>query len=87
MPYRIKLRPAARRDLKKLPPEVLRRLRPKIDALAGNPRPAGVKALSTPEKLHRVRVGDYRIVYTVDDKALLVLVARIRHRREVYRKR
>jgi len=53
--------------------------------LANNPRPFGSDKLAGPEELYRVRVGDYRIVYQIQDEALLVLVVKIGHRREVYR--
>jgi mRNA interferase RelE/StbE len=56
-----------------------------IDALADAPRPPGVVKLAGRDD-YRVRVGDYRIVYAVDDAERLVLVARIAHRREVYRR-
>ena len=85
MPYRVEYRPEARRNLKKLPPEVLRRIISRIENLANNPRPHGVETLTGSERLHRVRVGAYRIVYAVEDKALLVLIVRVGHRREVYR--
>jgi len=84
--YIIELRPAARRDLNDLPRDILPRISRKIDSLAGNPRPPGVEKLSGSEDSYRVRVGDYRILYEIRDKALLVVVVRIRHRREAYRK-
>ena len=84
--YRIEFTPAADRDFRGLPQDVQRRLRPKIDALAGNPRPPGIETLTGEKDLHRVRVGDYRIVYQIRDEVLLVVLVRIRHRRDVYRK-
>jgi mRNA interferase RelE/StbE len=78
--------PAAHRDFRALPQDVQRRLRPKIDALAKNPRPHGAETLAGEKDLHRLRVGDYRIVYQVRDEVLLVVLVRIRHRREMYRK-
>jgi mRNA interferase RelE/StbE len=56
-----------------------------IENLAKNPRPSGVKKLAGLEELYRIRCGDYRIVYTVQDEKLLVLVVRIAHRKDVYR--
>lgn len=53
--------------------------------LAENPRPIGSEKLTGSEDLHRIRVGDYRILYQIQDDALLVLVVKIGHRREVYR--
>ena len=86
MPYRIEYRPAARRDLKRLDLPTRRRIVLRIEKLADNPRPRGVETLSGSERLYRLRVGDYRIVYVIKDKALLVLIVRVGHRREVYRK-
>lgn len=83
--YRIEFTPAADRDFRGLPQDIQRRLRPKIDALAKNPRPHGAETLAGEKDLHRIRVGDYRIVYQIRDDVLLVVLVRIRHRREVYR--
>jgi len=85
MRYSIKLKPAAIRELKKLPRPIQRRITRKIDSLANNPRPKSSKKLQGVEDLHRVGVGDYRIIYQVQDKVPLILVARIRHRKDVYR--
>jgi mRNA interferase RelE/StbE len=84
--YRVELRPAALRDLKSLPREVLDRVSEKIDSLPENPRPPGVEKLSGSEDSCRVRVGDYRILYRIVDEALLVLVVAVRHRKEAYRR-
>lgn len=84
MTYRILLARAAQRDFKRLPPETKGRIRAAIEALGEEPR-------RKPQKLavgdaYRVRVGDYRIVFRVDDGADEVLVTRIKHRRDVYRR-
>ncbi len=84
--YTVEFRPSALRDLKALSGEVLQRVARKIDALAENPRPQGVEKLSGSESAYRLRVGDYRILYEIRDRLLLVAVIRIRHRREVYRR-
>jgi mRNA interferase RelE/StbE len=83
--YRIEFTPAARRQFRKLAPEIRRRLAPLIDSLASEPRPKAAAMLSGSQRAYRVRHGDYRIVYELDDDQLLVLVIRIGHRREVYR--
>lgn len=83
--YRIEFAPAAARAFRALPVAVQRRLSPKIDALATTPRPPGVVNIRGEQNLLRLRAGDYRIVYQVQDDALLVLVVRIGHRRDVYR--
>jgi len=81
--YRVELRPAAVRSLRKLDPQVRRRVQGAIAMLAQDPRPPGARALQGRPGL-RVRVGDYRILYTVDDDVLLVVVVRLGHRRDVY---
>ena len=81
--YRIELRPAAVRTLRKLDPQVARRVRGAIALLAHDPRPPGARALQGRSGF-RVRVGDYRIIYTVEDEVLLVVVVRLGHRRDVY---
>ncbi len=85
MAYRIEFTAAARRQLRRLAPEVRRRLAPAIDRLADDPRPSGVVKLGGADLGYRLRVGDYRIVYELYDDRLVVLVIRVGHRREVYR--
>jgi mRNA interferase RelE/StbE len=84
--YAIEFRPAARRDLKSLPADAQKRISKKIDSLAGNPRPPGMEKLSGREDSYRVRVGDYRILYEIHDQVLLVVIMKVRHRRESYRR-
>ena len=63
-----------------------RRLGAAIDALATSPPPPQAKALQgKPRGVHRIRVGDWRVIYSIEDRRLLVLVIRVAHRREVYR--
>lgn len=81
--YRIELRPAAARALRKLDPPVARRLQGAISLLAQDPRPPAARALKGRPGL-RVRVGDYRIVYTIEDRVLLIVVVTVGHRRDVY---
>ncbi len=83
MSYRIEVRPAAVRALKKLDPPIRRRIQGAITLLAEDPRPPAARALRGRTGL-RVRVGDYRIVYTVVDDVLLVVVVTVGHRRDVY---
>lgn len=84
-PYRIELRPAAVRALRKLDPRVRRRVQGAIALLAQDLRPPGARAIQGRPGL-RVRVGDYRIIYTVEDDVLLVVVVRLGHPRDVYDK-
>jgi mRNA interferase RelE/StbE len=83
--YLVTLKPSAARALTKLPADHRRRIAATIDALAGNPRPAGAEVLEARERVYRVRTGDYRILYQIQDAVLVVLVVRIGHRREIYR--
>lgn len=84
--YQVKLESKAETDLRKLPNEILRRIDSTISTLENNPRPRGVKKLSGKKKEGwRVRVGNYRILYRIDDGKKVVLIYRIRHRSEAYR--
>jgi mRNA interferase RelE/StbE len=83
--YRLQDTAAARRDLQALPREILRRIEARIQALAEHPRPRGVERVRGTQGGLRVRVGDYRILYTVDDAQQVVTIGRVRHRRDVYR--
>lgn len=84
-PHRIELRPAAIRALKKIHPEDKERIQGAIALLGQNPRPPKAVALSG-RPGYRVRVGDYRIIYTIEDDVLLVVVVTVGHRRDVYNK-
>jgi len=85
MKYRIEFSPTAESQFKKLPKEVQIRLKHRIDILAENPFPRGVKKLSAQENFYRLRIGDYRIIYQVQGKALLILILKLGHRKNVYR--
>jgi len=77
--------PAAAREHRKLSPEIRRRINQSLLNLESNPRPAGTSKLSGSQDRWRIRVGDYRIIYSIDDEAQRVTILRIAHRREVYR--
>ncbi len=81
--YRVEVRPAAVRALRKLDPDIRPRIQGAIAMLAKDPRPPAVRALRGRPGF-RVRVGDYRIIYTIADEVLLVVVVALGHRREVY---
>jgi mRNA interferase RelE/StbE len=74
------------RDLKALDRQTRGRIASRIEALAENPHPQGTKKIEGEDDLYRLRVGDYRILYQVKTKVLLVLIIGIGHRREVYRR-
>ena len=83
--YRIELKPAAVRELAALDRRDRGRVGKRIESLAANPRGRGTEKLKGADDLWRVRAGDYRIVYAIQDTVLLVLVVRVGHRRDVYR--
>ena len=82
--YRLEVSHTAHRQIRKLPAETQERVNQAIARLAENPRPPGAKKLTAREG-HRVRVGDYRILYHVDDAAKVVVVYRVMPRANVYR--
>ncbi|MPZ84833.1 MAG: plasmid stabilization protein [Actinophytocola sp.] len=84
--YSIEFRRSAEKALAKLDGRTRARILRNVAALADDPRPTGVKSLTGEHGLWRIRVGDYRVVYEIRDNELLVLVIRVAHRREVYRK-
>jgi mRNA interferase RelE/StbE len=82
--YEIDFKSSAAREFRKLAPEIKTRLREAINALKTEPRPDGVKKLAGETHLYRIRVGDYRIIYEIDDFTQMLLVMRIRHRSDAY---
>lgn len=83
--YHVELHRGAQRDLERLARALVDRVAQQIDRLERDPYPAGSEKLTGVEA-YRIRVGDYRIIYRVDDAARSVTVMRVRHRREMYRK-
>jgi len=86
MTYRVALAPAAARQLRKFDPQVRRRVQAAIELLATEPRPPAATRLVGGAGEWRVRTGDYRIVYEIEDERLLVLVLSAGHRREIYQR-
>ena len=82
--YSLFLKRSAAKELEAVATKDRRRIVDRIEALAAEPRPPGVEKLSGAEK-YRVRQGDYRILYTIDDDARAVVVVKIGHRGDVYR--
>lgn len=85
MTYRITLAPSASRQLRKFDPQVRRRIQAALELLSSDPRPPAATQLVGGGGEWRVRTGDYRIVYEIEDDELLVLVLPVGHRREIYR--
>lgn len=82
--YRIKIKASAIKELEKIPKKDLQRIVKKIQSLSINPRPSGCEKLSGQER-YRLRQGNYRILYSVQDDILLVIVVKIGHRKEIYK--
>jgi mRNA interferase RelE/StbE len=82
--YAVEVKSPARKELEALPDNVLVRVIRKLEALGRTPRPAGCKKLKGYKDHWRIRVGDWRVVYIIDDAAKIVSVTPIAHRREVY---
>ena len=83
--FRIKYRSSFEKEIRSVPKEFTNTIAVRIDSLAQNPFPPDCKKLAG-EESYRIRVGDYRIVYTVDTKEKIVVVERVKHRKDVYRK-
>jgi mRNA interferase RelE/StbE len=82
--YHLEIKPSAAKELDALGDALFIRIDRKIMALAENPRPLGCKKLKGRKDQWRIRVGDHRVVYRIDESAKLVSIARVAHRREVY---
>lgn len=82
--YSIEIKRSAAKEIERLPNKDLKAVLKKIDLLAENPRPKGCKKLSNEEK-YRIRIGDYRVLYLIDDGAIVIYVVKVGHRGDVYR--
>ena len=85
MAYRIELTTQATKQVAALDRLTLKRVAARIDALADEPRPPGARKLTANDNLYRIRVGDFRVIYRVLDRLILVTIIRIGHRRAIYR--
>lgn len=83
--YEIVFARSARKELEIIDNNLVLRLLRKIESLAANPRPPGCEKLKGEENLWRVRVGDYRIIYSISDNKHLIDIILIRHRKDAYR--
>jgi mRNA interferase RelE/StbE len=82
--YEVGFRAGVRKDLKRIPKAGVARIMERTAALAGDPRPPGAERLSALER-YRIRQGDFRIVYEIEDRIVTVWVVKVGHRRDVYR--
>jgi mRNA interferase RelE/StbE len=84
--YQVIIQTSAQKQLKSLPVEISTRIESKIDVLVNEPRPDGCRKLKGKSNRWRIRVGDYRIIYSIDDENLTLYILTVAHRREVYDK-
>lgn len=82
--YRIVFKKSVAKDLRPIPQKDIRRILKRIDSLAEDPRPTGVEKLSGDEK-YRIRQGNYRILYIIEDEIITVTIVKVGHRRDIYR--
>jgi mRNA interferase RelE/StbE len=85
MPFQIKIAASALKSLSAIPRHIQRQIVRRIGALRDDPLPSGSKKLHSAQSLYRIRSGDYRILYQIDNDQILVLVLRIAHRRDAYK--
>ena len=85
MKYTIKFRPAVEKNLRALPQKDLIRIKRKIDALAENLPDQAITKMKGNNNFHKIRVGDYRIIYEIHDDTLVILVVKIGHRKDIYK--
>lgn len=86
MSYRLDYSPVAQRSIERLQRSMQTRILARLESLSQNPRPPGSVKLSG-QDAYRIRVGDYRIIYTIQDDRLIVLIIDVGHRRDVYRRK
>jgi len=86
MTYTIITPKAVQKQLDALPNDVYDRIAEKIEQLAEDPRPDGVVKMKGSDHEYRIRIGDYRVRYEIDDKELIILLLQCKHRKDVYRK-
>lgn len=82
--YKVRVLASAEKELRGVPKPQLKRLAARLQGLSENPRPHGSEKLSGEDR-HRIRQGDWRIVYSIDDAKKEVVVVKVGHRREIYR--
>jgi mRNA interferase RelE/StbE len=85
MSYKIMFRPAVEKDLRTLPKTELVRIKRKIDTLADNLPDPAITKMKGNNTFHKIRVGDYRIIYEIHHDTLVILVVKIGHRKDIYK--
>ncbi|MGB3291693.1 MAG: type II toxin-antitoxin system RelE/ParE family toxin [Phormidesmis sp.] len=84
MTYQIEFTKRADKQFQALPAQIKKRIAAKVESLAQDPRPAGVVKLSGEDNAYRIRIGDYRVVYSIFDEEVVILIFRVSHRRDAY---
>jgi mRNA interferase RelE/StbE len=84
--YKIKWKKSAYKELRNIRREYIPKIIHSVEKLRLNPFPSGVKKLSCSEKTYRLRVGDYRIIYEIERNSLIILIIRVKHRKDIYKK-
>ena len=82
--YELIITGSAQKEIRKLPKDEVRRILPAIQSLSQNPRPSGCKKLVATKNSYRIRIGNYRVLYIIDDVIRIVEVSGVKHRREAY---
>ena len=83
--YSIEWKASAAKELRKLPEQAIARILSAVEALANTPRPDGVRKLTGSENTYRIRIGEYRVVYNIIDRRLVIEIIRVRDRKEAYK--
>ena len=83
--YEVYLEHVAERDIKKLPDGIVQRVVQRLRSLSKEPRPRGCRKIVRSERDWRIRIGDYRVIYEIDDKDKAVRIMRVLHRKNAYR--
>ena len=88
--YTVEFTNRAEKDLGKLPEQTIAKILDKVNKLANDPRPSGYKKLSdfhvpnAPDELYRIRIGNYRVIYSIEDEIITITIVKVAHRKEVY---
>jgi len=83
--YRIEIKKSAEKEINTLPLDIVERVLQLLDQLSIDPRPSSVKKLRGQKNMYRMRIGDYRVIYNIEDKILHILVLKAGHRKDVYK--
>ena len=83
--FTVQYKKSSEKDIERLPADFVQRIRDAILGLSQNPRPTGCKKLKGFENKYRIRVGDYRVIYEIHEKTVVVLIVQISHRKDAYR--